>query len=67
MLNACAARFDVTENLKNFANFLGTKQVLTKKYYPQQSGVPSHRTHCTHQARAFNIVSGTQSSNESFV
>ena len=25
MLYTCAARFDVTENLKNFINFFGTK------------------------------------------
>ena len=26
MFNVCVARFDVTENFKNFAKFLGTKQ-----------------------------------------
>ena len=31
MLHACAARFDVMKNLKNFANFLRTKQPLTWK------------------------------------
>ena len=28
MLYACAARFDMTENLKIFTNFFGTKQDL---------------------------------------
>jgi hypothetical protein len=26
MLHACSVKFDVTENVKNFANFFGTKQ-----------------------------------------
>ena len=26
MLHACATKFDVTENLKNFAKLFGTKQ-----------------------------------------
>ena len=26
MLHACAARFDVTRNVKNFAKFVGSKQ-----------------------------------------
>ena len=28
MFHACAVRFDITGNLKNFANFFGTKQAL---------------------------------------
>jgi hypothetical protein len=31
MFYACAVRFDVTKNPKNFTNFLGTKQVLAEK------------------------------------
>jgi hypothetical protein len=32
MIHACVQRFDVTENLKNFAKFLGSKRPLTEEY-----------------------------------
>ena len=33
MLHACATRFDMTENLKSFANFFGTKQDLLPNFF----------------------------------
>jgi len=49
MLHACAVRFDMTENLKNFVNFFGTKQgfstidEIDRESSCQRRGRGSHR------------------------
>jgi hypothetical protein len=39
MLHAYAARFDVMENLKNFAKFFGTKQGLSAQHLVFFAGI----------------------------
>jgi len=44
MLNACAASFDVIENLKKFAKGFGTKALFSSQKILQNfSDSPSHR------------------------
>jgi hypothetical protein len=45
LLPACAARFDVTRNLKNFVNFFGTKQGLNNNWHNLQLVAVTHDKH----------------------